>query len=219
VRVLRGVRLPRFAHEGHVVEIELDGDVARLRLAGDPTPAYEMRVDRAPWRSGASGAAAGGAAPRAPRPGVAPVDLGAIYDRLLFHGPRFAVVDAIDGASTSGMIARVRGVHGARWPRGFVTDVAALDAALQVALLWARTSTGGAYLPTSIERVELHGVTSAPSLECVLSARGPADLRAIVDVDLVGVASLRGVNVHRLPDDNAFAPSTTTSRAVERAAE
>lgn len=199
VHVRRGLRLPRLLLAGHDVEVREQHGMLSLVTPGEGAPHYTARaVDAAelpPLEL-----------PRELRPAAA----SALYDELLFHGPRFHLVDAVSACGEDGMVAVVRGVRQANWPGDWRTDAAAVDGALQVALLWARHLTGGAFLPTAIAQVTLGPPGDGP-LTCVLKARvAPSGPRALVDAWLLGQdgavrVALTGVEIHRLPDDRAFA--------------
>jgi acyl transferase domain-containing protein/NAD(P)-dependent dehydrogenase (short-subunit alcohol dehydrogenase family) len=88
---------------------------------------------------------------------------GAIYDRL-FHGPMYRVIEQVVGLSEQGAVAWIRrsspslqaglggaalGGPAARWQ----TDPLAIDAALQLMLLWVRERRGAGALPTALGAV------------------------------------------------------------------
>ncbi len=82
------------------------------------------------------------------------------YEELLFHGPCFQVIEAIDGLSDSGSISQVRPTRPAEWLSGipaehdrWTFDPALVDAAAQMALLWARTLRDESCLPARFGRV------------------------------------------------------------------
>jgi hypothetical protein len=82
------------------------------------------------------------------------------YDEWLFHGPRFRVIEKIEGLSRAGAGARVRASRPQQWlakcaPDGpaWVFDPALLDAAAQMAWLWSRAFRDEAALPTRFGRV------------------------------------------------------------------
>ncbi|MBI3156615.1 MAG: SDR family NAD(P)-dependent oxidoreductase [Burkholderiales bacterium] len=81
------------------------------------------------------------------------------YGEWLFHGPRLQVIDAIDGLSAAGAAARVSATEPSRWlanePDGssWVFDPALLDAAAQMAWLWARSQRDESALPARFGRV------------------------------------------------------------------
>lgn len=200
VRVLRGVRLPRFAHEGHALEVTRDGTRVALGVVGEKTPSYTARVGNPAAPFAALG-----------EPTVAAATWGDLYAGPLFHGARFHLVDVVEGAGRDGLIARVRGCLERDWGEALAVDMGALDAALQAALLWTRHATGGAFLPTAIARVRVGEPVNGP-LRCVLVARDLHDTRGLCDVRLFDMSgrtafALDGVEVHRLPDDTTFAPA------------
>jgi len=82
------------------------------------------------------------------------------YGEWLFHGPRFQVIENIDGLSPAGSGARVRSSQPAQWLAnpgaeggGWLFDPALLDAAAQMAWLWARAYRDESALPTRFGRV------------------------------------------------------------------
>ena len=82
------------------------------------------------------------------------------YGEWLFHGPRFQVIESIDGLSVAGSGARVRSTHPSLWlaghgadAAGWLFDPALLDAAAQMAWLWARAYRDESALPTRFGRV------------------------------------------------------------------
>jgi NAD(P)-dependent dehydrogenase (short-subunit alcohol dehydrogenase family) len=82
------------------------------------------------------------------------------YDEWLFHGPRFQVIEHIDGLSPAGAGARVRSTLPAQWladdsaaAHGWIFDPGLLDAAAQMAWLWSRAYRDESALPTRFGRV------------------------------------------------------------------
>ena len=82
------------------------------------------------------------------------------YDEFLFHGPCFQVIQAIDGLSERGSTSRVRPSRPTEWLSGvsaahdqWTFDPALVDAAAQMALLWARCLRGESCLPARFGRV------------------------------------------------------------------
>jgi NAD(P)-dependent dehydrogenase (short-subunit alcohol dehydrogenase family) len=82
------------------------------------------------------------------------------YDEWLFHGPRFQVIEHIDGLSPAGAGARVRSTHPSQWladaaahSGGWIFDPALLDAAAQMAWLWSRAYRDESALPARFGRV------------------------------------------------------------------
>jgi acyl transferase domain-containing protein/NAD(P)H-dependent flavin oxidoreductase YrpB (nitropropane dioxygenase family)/NADP-dependent 3-hydroxy acid dehydrogenase YdfG len=82
------------------------------------------------------------------------------YDELLFHGPCFQVIEVIDGLSERGSISSVRPSYPSEWLSGipeshdqWTFDPALVDAAAQMALLWARSLRGESCLPARFGRI------------------------------------------------------------------
>jgi hypothetical protein len=82
------------------------------------------------------------------------------YGEWLFHGPRFQVIEAIEGLSPAGSGAKVRISAPSQWlagtsaaTEGWLFDPALLDAAAQMAWLWARAYRDESALPTRFGRV------------------------------------------------------------------
>lgn len=82
------------------------------------------------------------------------------YDEWLFHGPRFRVIERVEGLSRHGAGARVRVSQPRQWlagngdgSAGWVFDPALLDAAAQMAWLWSRAFRDEAALPARFGRV------------------------------------------------------------------
>jgi hypothetical protein len=90
-----------------------------------------------------------------PDPRPFPLEVEDAYRDLLFHGPLFhgiAALDAIDEAGASALLAPsapwpcVAGTDGMRW----LLDPVLLDSALQVQVLWARLQWDVTLLPAEI---------------------------------------------------------------------
>ncbi len=82
------------------------------------------------------------------------------YGEWLFHGPRFQVIEEISGLSAAGAASRVRSTHPSLWLQGTAPDAAGwcfdpalLDAAAQMAWLWARSFRDESALPARFGRV------------------------------------------------------------------
>lgn len=81
------------------------------------------------------------------------------YQEWLFHGPRFQVIRGISGLSSQGAAALMCASSPQQWLAGgraeqqWIIDPAVLDAAPQMALLWARTFHDGSALPAQFGRV------------------------------------------------------------------
>ena len=82
------------------------------------------------------------------------------YNEWLFHGPRFQVIQKIDGLSDDGAKALVSTTSPAQWlvnvepnHNQWIFDPAIVDAAAQMALLWARVFRNESALPSRFGRV------------------------------------------------------------------
>jgi acyl transferase domain-containing protein/NAD(P)H-dependent flavin oxidoreductase YrpB (nitropropane dioxygenase family)/NADP-dependent 3-hydroxy acid dehydrogenase YdfG len=82
------------------------------------------------------------------------------YDEWLFHGPCFQVIENIEGLSAAGARALIKGTRPANWllsaasdNNHWLFDPAVVDAAAQMAILWARIFRDETALPTRFGRV------------------------------------------------------------------
>lgn len=133
---------------------------------------------------------------------------GAIYDHpALFHGPRFRTLRRVDALSDAGADARVVGLRDMSWPGDrWWTDPAAVDGALQLAVLWASHAIGRATLPMGVDTVRVHRSGPASgSLRCLVRAGAVAGEQVTCDVLLLDEdgqprAELLGVNLISRPD-------------------
>lgn len=82
------------------------------------------------------------------------------YSELLFHGPRFQVIEKINGLSEGGANALVRTTRPVQWLENseanydqWVFDPGVVDAAAQMAILWCRTFRNETSLPVRFGRV------------------------------------------------------------------
>jgi hypothetical protein len=88
------------------------------------------------------------------------------YNELLFHGPRFQVIEKINGLSEGGASALVRATRPVQWLENIEThhdqwvfDPAVVDAAAQMAILWCRTFRDETSLPVRFGRVVRYAAT------------------------------------------------------------
>lgn len=91
------------------------------------------------------------------------------YREWLSHGPRLQMIERIDGLSPGGASARVRASLPADWlassgdgAPGWVFDPALLDAAAQMAWIWARAYRDETALPTRFGRVTRYSDRHCP---------------------------------------------------------
>ncbi|MDT0609143.1 SDR family oxidoreductase [Streptomyces lancefieldiae] len=208
VRVLDKVTLPRLAHEGHRLTVH-----GRRRVIGPPSgleaelrdedgvPHFRAVLD---FEATPSEPEPWGAGPEETDTTDRPVPYGG---RTLFHGPRFQALRALRGVGAHGAEATVVGVAGLGWGGDhWQTDPAAVDGALQLALVWAEHVLADAALPMAVAECRIHRRGPAPdSLRGVVRARKVHDTGARCDVALVDPdgalrAELLGVELVRRPD-------------------
>jgi len=123
---------------------------------------------------------------------------------VLFHGPSFQVLDSVKLSRPDGVTASVAGVSASDWPtEPWVLDPAALDGALQLALLWTEEVLGSRSLPTGIGHVRWYQPPTGGNLFATLTAREATTNRVLCDVALSDaggdlVAEISGIETHRL---------------------
>jgi len=125
----------------------------------------------------------------------------------LFHGPACQALRRIDALSADGAAASVVGVRGLGWPGGpWWTDPAAVDGALQAAVVWAHRATGDVTLPMAVGELRLYRTGPAPGpLRCLVRAGDLADGQSTCDIALIDAdgqprTELLGVTLIRRPD-------------------
>jgi hypothetical protein len=205
LRVVRGIPLPDFERQSlpltvrwapgtdaNVVHLELLDPagqvryvaVGRLARADEvcPPPSFTPSTAAAPW----------------------PWTKDEAYAGPLFHGPRFRAVEALGSMGEQGGSGRLAGTTALGWPGGpYVTDPAALDGCLQLAMLWGYHHMGRQALPTALGRVVLcrPGVITGPLSCSFRAARGRDRLSAdilLTDADGAAVLYLGGVEMYAL---------------------
>ena len=207
--VLSKAELPGLAAGGHRFAVEgraddRDPDVFELRLTSAAGAAHCRARLVAP-----SAAPQLWTAPIAVPEASREIPAGeAVYaESALFHGPGFHALRRVEGMSPEGAEAQVIGVRALGWPDGPCwTDPAAIDGALQAAVLWARHVTGDATLPMGVDALRVHRAGPAPgALRCLVRAAASAadqtrcDL-VLLDEDGEARAELFGVSLIRRPD-------------------
>ncbi|SCF61417.1 SDR family NAD(P)-dependent oxidoreductase, partial [Streptomyces sp. Ncost-T10-10d] len=139
--------------------------------------------------------------------GLKPLDRSELYDgESLFHGPRFHSVRSLHGVSEHGAEAIVAGVRDLKWSgEHWPLDPAAMDGALQLALLWAQEALDAATLPMAVAecRVYRRGPVDG-TVRCVLRGRkvhstGARCDAALIDADGAVRLELLGVELVRRP--------------------
>ncbi|GAA3685110.1 hypothetical protein GCM10022267_84900 [Lentzea roselyniae] len=193
IAVLRKITLPGLGSAGHRIGVRLDS--GGLHLTGDNGLAH-YRAQVAPVTGPSSWDAP-----------LADVTKQVVYDGdLLFHGPRFQSIRELRQITDSGASALVCGARGLEWAGAhWRTDPAAVDACLQLAVLWSHRLLRAASLPMGIREFRLHrpGLIDGV-VNCVLRAGSVRESRAECDVALIDLdgsvrAELLGVSVIRRP--------------------
>ncbi len=207
VRVLRGILLPEFGRAGQRLQLaatkatpggtslELRDAEGAVRLAAtfdltSPAPTHPP-----------SNHAGDADSPPGPKPLYGP-------DRL-FHGPQFQVLSRLHAISPHGGRATVTGTLDIGWAGGpWRADPAALDAALQIALLSGASANMGVTLPLAIAHVVVWRPAERGPITCVVETRARSAERAIFDAWLTGadgaaLAELRGIEMFPVPSGAA----------------
>ncbi|MFJ5156195.1 SDR family NAD(P)-dependent oxidoreductase [Streptomyces sp. NPDC088353] len=206
LRVYKKCALPELAGTGHLLTVH-----GSRGAAGSPSGLEaELRGDsgmahfRAVLDTGADApdpAAWGGP------DGLKPLDRAELYDgEILFHGPRFRSVRSLNGVSEHAAEATVAGVRALDWPgEHWPLDPAAVDGALQLALVWAQEELGAATLPMAVAECRVHrrGPVDG-TVRCVLRGRkvhstGARCDAALIDADGAVRLELLGVELVRRP--------------------
>ncbi|OZM70808.1 beta keto-acyl synthase [Amycolatopsis antarctica] len=200
VEVLSKIALDDFADQARV-----------LRLAAEPAAGGSIALTlhgQRPHFRGKIGDAVG----EIPEPwsdltGLSPLAR-EIYDgHVLFHGPAFQALVALDGLSPDGASGTLAGTRRLGWPgTDRHTDPAAVDGALQLATLWAERVLGTAVLPMGLDEFRLHVPGPLQDTATVLVRAGRSggsearcDVRAS-GVDGQPIFELRGVRLVARPD-------------------
>jgi acyl transferase domain-containing protein/NAD(P)-dependent dehydrogenase (short-subunit alcohol dehydrogenase family)/NAD(P)H-dependent flavin oxidoreductase YrpB (nitropropane dioxygenase family) len=109
-----------------------------------------------------------------------PMTVEEAYERLLFHGPFFAGITAIDGMSDDGIDATLRSsspYHGvqtsptARW----LVDPVVIDSAFQLAILWCRLRLDMTPLPAGFRRFRRFAPFPESPIRCEVRTQVSAD--------------------------------------------
>jgi acyl transferase domain-containing protein len=235
IRVLKRIELPDLATRGHRFTIEgSDGGAGSAGTAATREPAaLDLRL------SSSGGAISADTvhyrarliAPTAPprrwttlAPAGEPFSESIYGAAVLFHGRDFQVLRRVESLSRDGAEARIVGVRAIGWPGGpWWTDPAAIDGALQAAVLWARQATGDATLPMGMDALRVHRTGPAPgTLRCLVRATSVAPDQTRCDIALLDSdgevrTELLGVSLIRRPDVES-APGARGSDAVAVAA-
>jgi len=184
LRVLDEIALPRLDDGGH--RLVLRGHESTVE--DGPALDLDLRDDAGHPHFRASVAAA---PPSEPRPWAAPRDLAPLDDpydgTTLFHGPALRAVRGAPAVGAGGADGMVAGVGALAWAtRPSIVDIAAVDGALQLALLWARRAGAGDTLPMSVGECRVYRAGPVEGeVRCVVRGLRADDAGAVCDVALL----------------------------------
>jgi hypothetical protein len=207
LKVMRGARIEKLS-EGHQLRLQI-----RELANGGPeaTLGLELRGPNGELHYSAEALMSPQKPAPAPTPAALTLDAWdgrSIYGGVLFHGPRFQVIQAVRGVSDDGGEATLTGMRQLGWGQELAwrTDTATLDGGLQLALLWSERVLGRASLPTSIKSARLFQGAIEGEVRCLLKGKERHKERASADLVFVAadgriVAELEGVETHALPSD------------------
>jgi NAD(P)-dependent dehydrogenase (short-subunit alcohol dehydrogenase family) len=186
LKVLRGIKLHGFAGEGDRFAVS----ARQISADGGATLALELRGSTSVLHYTATvQMAAQIAAPPAalPAPVLEQWTQTEVYEgQVLFHGPRFQVIESVEGLSHEGIKGMLTGLRQCAWPaEPWLCDAAALDGGLQLALLWSRHVLGGAVLPMAFGeyRSYLDGLPEGP-LQSMVFGRSIQESGTVCDLVL-----------------------------------
>jgi NAD(P)-dependent dehydrogenase (short-subunit alcohol dehydrogenase family)/malonyl CoA-acyl carrier protein transacylase len=209
-KVLKGVVCETPRTRVRIALEELAGSSARTRVLAAQVHVVDDGQPRPSYRATVRVTSEAQAAPAFTRPG----DLASngysmmvteAYRERLFHGPRFQVIETVDGMSDLGMVARLRTSDPSGWsahpPARWATDPAVLDGALQMLVLWLREKLGNSSLPSSLANyVQYAPLSSGPRvtaymrMKTVTAHTGGADVVMVNEAGQV-VAEMKGVEM------------------------
>lgn len=200
LRALRGLTVADFSGAGATlaIEVEVLADHCMVAIYSDgPQKAPHYRA-RATFGDGHN---------KVPPPSLQlqPFDGQAYEGEALFHGEQFQVIDKVLGVGDDGMAAHLHGSGAMNWSGGpWLTEPAAFDGALQLAIFWASLQLGGQSLPTYFGSYHRYAPLAEERFDCRLSGRCEAGTKTISDIsiyDLEGrlLARFEGVETHKRP--------------------
>jgi hypothetical protein len=204
LRVLRGVRLEKFAEGGDRLVLS----IAESDGAGETSLRMELRGAGGALHYSATAEFVGDeqrASFELPQVGMEDWNLAAdeLYDGRLFHGPDFQAIRTLDGVSGEGAAASLAGALELGWQGDWRTDLVAMDGGLQLARLWGIHHLGQASLPTRIGSITLHSDEPvAGPVQCVLRTDASREFKTVSDISLFAagrlIAEMEGVEMHLL---------------------
>jgi NAD(P)-dependent dehydrogenase (short-subunit alcohol dehydrogenase family) len=181
LEVLSKIALPDFAT-----------DDTRLLLSTEPVEGGQYRAvltgtrSRPHYRAMLTAATEPSSGRAWPLPGDLPPLDRVVYDgHLLFHGPAFQALAAVDGLAESGATGTLKGVRELGWPDApRHTDPAAVDGCMQLAAAWGAYLLGGAVLPMGVGafRVFQPGAVDGRAVAVVRAVRRVSDTEAVCSI-------------------------------------
>jgi malonyl CoA-acyl carrier protein transacylase/NADP-dependent 3-hydroxy acid dehydrogenase YdfG len=204
LQVLRGIKLGGYDGAGDCLTLRCrqlsngDGAVLGIEVLGsDGAPHYRAEAIMA-TSSRALGRGEGeGVGPQRPWGDAV------VYGDVLFHTDEFQVIESLDGVADDGICGRLRGVGGssrAAWgSEPWRTDIAALDGALQLAVLWVREQMGAASLPMAIGELRLaESPITSGLVRAHVRCRKAGSSRALADITLLDESGARLVELREV---------------------
>jgi len=189
VRVLKGLVLDAGHRPMRIMAArarrDADGYTVDCELRSQSTSAQEVTHARASVRLVDRPISSGLAMP-AICAGAA-VSADALYRDVLFHGPMFRAIERIEALGDDGLRARVRtSPKPSEWmidpPRsGWLTDPLAIDAVMQLAIVWSENRIGAPCLPNFVERYRQFGAFPAGHAHVAMVVRGHGARRLAFD--------------------------------------
>ena len=218
LKVLRGVPVEAFDGRGARLVVEAQATApagatttVELKLLDDQgKPRYAAVVDM-----GAAPAAPPASLPRAPEgAGPWPLSVEQAYSTVLFHRGPFAAIQSLGVVSGGGATAQLTGLRALGWPGAdWITDVAATDGGMQLAVLWGSHVLGRLPLPTSIGAFHLYRRGPVePPVQCVLRGKLAGKHRLLVDLAYVAA---NGALIAYVQDLELHLPPAATSRTAQ----
>jgi len=120
------------------------------------------------------------------------------YDgTTLFHGPTLRAVRGVPAVGRDGAESAISSSRSLGWPAGAgQLDIAAVDGALQLALLWARRAGAGDTLPMAVDEVRLYRNGAVDDqTRCVVQAVSADDSGAVCNAALLDAGGLARVEL------------------------
>ncbi len=98
------------------------------------------------------------------------------YEQMLFHGPRFQTITAIEGINERGITATLRpsrpgSLLASSAAERWLIDPVVVDGAFQLAILWMRSHADITPLPSRLGRLSRFGPFEGDAIRCQLAAR------------------------------------------------